>query len=72
LRSTLNINKALSIIYSPGKQKIMEKIFNHEPLTNSELKYYYRSIRPLAQSILNEKLQDYLRIIESTKKYREQ
>lgn len=69
LRETLNLNQALSQIYSPGKRKIMEKIFNHEQLTNTELKYYYRSIRPLILAILNESLQKYLRIIESTKKY---
>lgn len=69
MRNKLNINKALSILYSPGKIKIMKKIFNHEPLTNTELKYYYRSIRPIILAILNENLQKYVRIIESTKKY---
>lgn len=68
-RGKLNLNKALSTIYSPGKKRIMEKIFNHDILTDTELKYYYRSIRPLILAILNETLQKYLRIIESTKKY---
>lgn len=67
-REKLNINKALSNIFSPGKIRIMNKIFNHEALTNSELKYYYRSIKPLILSILNENLQKYVRIIESIKK----
>ncbi len=69
MRTRLNLNKALLIIYSPGKRRIMEKIFNHEALTNTELKYYYRAIRPFIAAILNENLQKYLRIINSMKKY---
>jgi hypothetical protein len=71
LRDRLGTNKALSSIFSPGKMRIMEKIFNHEPLTNTELKYYYRSIRPLIGSILNDSLQKYCRTIWSAKKYHE-
>jgi hypothetical protein len=71
LRDRLGTNKALSNIFSPGKMRIMEKIFNHEPLTNTELKYYYRSIRPLIESILNDSLQKYCRTIGSAKKYHE-
>ena len=70
MRGTLNLNQALARIYSPGKRRIMDKIFNHETLTNTELKYYYRAIRPLSLAILNENMSKYLRIIESTKKYR--
>jgi len=68
MRTKLNTNKALSLIYSPAKMRILEKICDHEPLTNTELKYYYRSIRPLNRAILHQNLQYYLGVIESAKK----
>ncbi len=69
LRLNLNLNKSLGILFSPAKIRIMEKIFNHEKLTNTELKYYYKSISNINKAILNPALQDYLRIIEITKKF---
>ncbi len=69
LRSTLNTNKSLEIIFSPAKIRIINKIFSHIPLTNTELKYYYRAIRPISRAILNDNLQKYLLITESNKKY---
>ena len=70
LRKGLDINQALAKIFSPGKIRIMKKIFNHEKLSNTELKYYYRSIKPLILAISNDDMKSYLNIVGSTKKYR--
>lgn len=67
-RDTLRTNQALAEIFSKGKRRIMAKIYGHEQLTNSELKYYYRAIRPLCRAILNRNMQAYARIIETTRK----
>ncbi|MEK6873473.1 MAG: hypothetical protein AABW91_01400 [Nanoarchaeota archaeon] len=68
MRLKLDLNKSLNILFSPAKIRILSKIFNHEKLSNTELKYYYKSISNINKSVLNSSLQDYLRIIESTKK----
>jgi len=68
LRLNLNLNKDLKTLFSPAKIKIMEKIFNHNRLTNTELKYYYRAISNIDKAVLSPQLQDYLRVIETTKK----
>ena len=68
LRLNLDLNKCLNTLFSPAKIRIMKKIFNHEKLTNTELKYYYRAISNINKAVLNPDIADYLRIIEITKK----
>lgn len=68
LRLNLDMNKDMKTLFSPAKIIIIKKIFNHEKLTNSELKYYYRAISNINKAVLNQNLQDYLKVIELTKK----
>ncbi len=68
LRNKLNTTKALATLFSPAKLRILEKISHYEALTMTELKYYYKSIKPINRAILHPTLQNYLRIIESAKK----
>ena len=68
LRLNLDLNKSLKTLFSPAKIRIMEKIFNHQLLTNTELKYYYKAISNINKSVLNPGVEDYLRIIELSKK----
>lgn len=69
LRLNLSLNKDLKTLFSPAKISIMEKIFNHEKLTNTELKYYYKAISNINKSVLNPVLQNYLMVIEMAKKH---
>ena len=71
LRLNLDLKMSLKVLFSPAKIRIMGKIFNHEKLTNTELKYYYKAISSINKAVLNPALQDYLRIIEITKKFAE-
>lgn len=68
LRLNLDLNKCLKTLFSPAKIRIMKKIFNHEKITNTELKYYYKSISNINKAVLNPTVQDYLKIVEITKK----
>jgi hypothetical protein len=68
LRLNLDLNKSLATLFSPAKIRIMEKIFNHEKLTNTELKYYYKATSNINRAVLNPSIQDYLRIIEISRK----
>lgn len=68
LRLNLDLNKSLKILFSPAKIRILEKIFNHDRLTNTELKYYYKSISNINKAVLTPALEDYLRVIELSKK----
>ena len=71
LRLNLDLNNSLRVLFSPAKIRILNKIFNHELLTNTELKYYYRAISNINKSVLNVSLQSYLRVIEMSKKHKE-
>lgn len=68
LRINLDLNKSLAVLFSPAKIRIMGKIFNHEKLSNTELKYYYRAISNIDKAVLNPAVQDYLRVIEISRK----
>jgi len=68
LRLNLDLNKDIETLFSPAKIRIMKSIFNHEKLTNTELKYYYRAISKINKAVLSPGLQDYLRMIEISKK----
>ncbi len=68
LRLQLNLQQSLRVLFSPAKLRIMNAIFNHQPLTNTELKYYYKAISSINRAILNRGLQDYVGLVETVKK----
>ncbi len=70
LRLRLDLQESLQTLFSPAKLRIMEAIFNHRPLSNTELKYYYKAISPINRAVLNKALQGYLQVIENVKKRR--
>lgn len=72
IRTKFPMSEALSTLFKPGKLKIMEKIFNYQPLTNTEFYYYYRSIRPTILACMNKKALEYMEFIERMKKIREE
>lgn len=71
LRLNLDLQSSLRTLFSPAKIRIMNKIFNHMSLTNTELKYYYLAISNIDRAVLNVSLQNYLRVIEIAKKLKE-
>ncbi|MFW5846849.1 MAG: hypothetical protein ACOCUU_01695 [Nanoarchaeota archaeon] len=62
-RTNLEMQRALENIFSPAKIRILKKIYEFKDLTSSEKTYYYRDIKPMIDSILNNELQDYLKLI---------
>lgn len=70
LRLQLDLQQSLQTLFSPAKIRIMDAIFNHRPLSNTELKYYYKAISPINRAVLNKALQSYLQVIEHVKKRR--
>jgi hypothetical protein len=65
---TYSKKEALGRLFKPGKIKILNKIDKSQPLTNTEIMYYYRSIRPFIIATQNIELLNYLRRVDSTKK----
>lgn len=67
IKAKIELNKDIAKLFAPGKRKILQKISNYEPLTNTELKYYYRAIRPLIKTLLSEEIRNYAKAIDSIK-----
>ena len=69
-RENLNMLINLEKIFSPAKIRILRNIYAHKRLTPSEERYYYRSIKPMINSILNNSLRNFLEIILKNKSQR--
>lgn len=67
-RKKIDSFKALEIIFSPAKIRILRKIYEFKELTPTEKMYYYRAIKPFIESILNRNLQEYLEVVKENRK----